>query len=213
MTLVEIIDDILFRSGQFIVGEIEASLINRNMFWAMTKRVLAYYEKHKPISSDLLIDITTDAYTFSSDIPWFISNISYNAANTDYYDHPIFARQRTTFVDRSYWRYNAPTLYTTLRGQFIITANYKYEYTETFDSGNLANIINVDIPCIDVSHDKFLDLVLADFLIGLGRSRRAFTLNDLPVLNDGSELASEGKELKESTKESLGIMNKWYNVI
>lgn len=45
----------------------------------------------------------------------------------------------------------------------------------------------------------FLNLCTAKFMIALGRSRRQFVLNEMPVQIDGSELASEGKELWETT--------------
>jgi hypothetical protein len=54
------------------------------------------------------------------------------------------------------------------------------------------------------SHDHvFFKLLQAYFLQGIGRSRRAFTLNDLPIIMDASDIASEGKEMESSAMEEL----------
>lgn len=49
----------------------------------------------------------------------------------------------------------------------------------------------------------FLNLVAAKFMIALGRARRQFILNELPVQIDSQELISEGNELWEATKERV----------
>jgi hypothetical protein len=47
--------------------------------------------------------------------------------------------------------------------------------------------------------------------LGVGRSRRAFTLNDLPIIMDASEIVQEGRELyKEVIEEELPKYQKFY---
>ena len=49
------------------------------------------------------------------------------------------------------------------------------------------------------------------FMIGIGRSRRAFTLNDLPILMDAGEIVSEGRELyREVIEEELPKYQKFH---
>jgi hypothetical protein len=57
----------------------------------------------------------------------------------------------------------------------------------------------------------FIKLCQAMFMIGVGRSRRAFTLNDLPIIMDASEIVQEGRELyKEVIEEELPKYQKFY---
>lgn len=50
---------------------------------------------------------------------------------------------------------------------------------------------------------KLLDLVCADFMIAVGRSRRSFQLSDSPVIIDGADLIAEGRELRAEVVEFL----------
>lgn len=49
----------------------------------------------------------------------------------------------------------------------------------------------------------FLNLVTAKFMTALGTSRNSFVINDLPVMLDGSDLISRGKELMDQTVETM----------
>lgn len=49
---------------------------------------------------------------------------------------------------------------------------------------------------VNFSNDEFFDLLEGMFLLALGQSRRAFTMNDLPIVSDADTLASRGQELK-----------------
>lgn len=60
-----------------------------------------------------------------------------------------------------------------------------------------------DLPTIDYDEDTFLDLLQGMFLKAVGMSRKAFTLNDLPLTTDGAEIASEGLSLEERAMEEL----------
>jgi hypothetical protein len=67
------------------------------------------------------------------------------------------------------------------------------------------------IDTINKDDDEFFDLLQAKFLQAIGRSRRAFTLNDLPITSDAADLVAEGKELEDKAMTDL-IENKmkWY---
>jgi hypothetical protein len=67
------------------------------------------------------------------------------------------------------------------------------------------------IDTITDDDDEFFALLSAKFMQAIGRSRRAFTLNDLPIISDAAEMVSEGKTLEDEAMQNL-IDNKmkWY---
>ena len=50
MTLDELVDYVMTESGEFIVGELETTQINRHRFHLITKRALAIYSKYRPLT-------------------------------------------------------------------------------------------------------------------------------------------------------------------
>lgn len=110
-----------------------------------------------------------------------------------------------------FFEYRDEVLYVSQSGMMDITAHYPYTWTETVD--NDGKVTEVLIDGIDPSHDQYIELVLADFLVAVGRSRRAFTLNDLPITMDAPDLVSEGLELRDKVKEALSDRGIWYRAI
>jgi len=110
------------------------------------------------------------------------------------------------------WTYEAPILYLTETGGMDITAHYSYVREETFDSEG--KIVEVDFDILDEGADRiFIDLVIGKFLQKVGRSRRAFVLNDLPIVTDASELVGEGIEREREARERLYEQSNWYDAI
>jgi hypothetical protein len=68
----------------------------------------------------------------------------------------------------------------------------------------------------DITYDDelFLDMVLGQYMMYIGESRKAFALSDLPFENDGSEIYADGKELFENALEELKEENStwWYAI-
>lgn len=110
------------------------------------------------------------------------------------------------------WRYEAPILYVTETGTMDITAHFSYIKFEIFDSNG--NIVDYDMEDLDEGKDRiFVDLVLAKFLQKVGRSRRAFRLNDLPIEYDAEALVGEGIELEREARERMYEQSNWYDAI
>lgn len=111
------------------------------------------------------------------------------------------------------WKYEKDDahgiLYLTENGQVTITAHYKFPRDEQRDSNGI--LTDVDIRYLDEGRDTILfDLVLGQFLQIIGRSRRAFQLEQNPVLFDASDLVLEGKELYDQAKQELYDQSKFY---
>ena len=69
------------------------------------------------------------------------------------------------------------------------------------------------IQTIDIENQKFMSLVAARFMITLGRSRRAFLLNDLPFQMDADMLITEGQDLYERTMQDIMTNSSFYLAI
>lgn len=110
------------------------------------------------------------------------------------------------------WHYENPILYTTETGTMDITAHYSYIREEIFDSDG--KLVDVDMEDVDEGVDRiFIDLVLAKFLQKVGRSRRTFRLNDLPIEYDAEAMVSEGIELEREARERMYNQSNWYDAL
>ena len=63
--------------------------------------------------------------------------------------------------------------------------------------------IEYRVDTITDADDEFFEILTGKFMKALGRSRRAFTINELPITMDASELVSEGDEMIRAAEESL----------
>jgi len=107
------------------------------------------------------------------------------------------------------WVYRKPKLYIPVSSDVEVVAVYRHPIVEVdptdADSGNF------DLPTISYSDEEFIDLLQGMFLRGLGQSRRAFTMDDLPITSDASEIASEGQALEEAAMERIeNVKAKFY---
>lgn len=97
------------------------------------------------------------------------------------------------------WEYRKPVLTIGINSELDIIAVYKHKLVSATEDGKI--VFRVDT--IDDCSDVFFNLLRARFLKALGRSRRAFTMQDLPITVDASELVSEGTDLEERVMEDL----------
>ena len=103
-------------------------------------------------------------------------------------------------------------LYTTETGRMDITAHYQYPVIDMVDS--TGKLIDAELKYIDPGKDEiFLEIILGRFLVTLGRSRRAFTMNSSPINFDASELVAEGTEKEREAKERLYENSNWWQSI
>lgn len=226
MTLDELIDYVMTESGEFIVGELETTQINRHRFHLIAKRALAIYSKYRPLTDrqTLTVDGSLDMTDISSgQTPAWISRVvpvsdssvggtgqgaaAFIYGNAGGLSDPYYASGRPRQIP---WEYNKPTLsVASSSGMYDITMHRHHTLDNIKkDASNL--VIDAELPSIDYADDIFFDILVGFFLMSLGRSRRAFTLNDLPVTMDGSDLVSEGETKVNEAKERLTEQSSWY---
>lgn len=227
MTLDELIDYVMTESGEFIVGELETTQINRHRFHLIVKRALAIYSKYRPLTDrqTLAVSASLNMTDISGGTtPAWISRVvpvndstsdggsSQSAAafiygNAGGLSDPYYASGRPRQIP---WEYNKPTLSVSgSDGMYDITMHRPHTLEDIEkDDNNL--VTEATIPSIDYADDIFFDILVGFFLMSLGRSRRAFTLNDLPVTMDASDLVSEGETKVNEAKERLTEQSSWY---
>lgn len=102
-----------------------------------------------------------------------------------------------------------PGLFTTETGRFDITAHYRYQRIENYSADG--NLEEVEYPRLeDNTREKILmDILSAVFLQAIGRGRRAFTYQDLPIKDDSEKLVAEGLEQYEAARKELYQRMDW----
>jgi len=209
MTLQEIFDRVMIEAGQFLISSDEIELDQRK-FKTLVERSLAYYSRYSPVVDHILVDIensesrqfTFDDTMYRYGIPDFIADlipIRVSGVVPYYlreYDRP---RSNLDIKVEFPWVYRKPVLTVPTNAQFDIKAVYKHK---------LKNIGTDKTPLWDVAtisddDQEFIDLITGRFMIAVGRQRRAFTINELPIQVDASTLVSEGQEKERTAKEEI----------
>lgn len=232
MKLSEIIETTLVDSGQFIVGDIEAMFLDTEKFWLLVQTVLVTYQRHRPYKWNETVQVSkTHTFTeqFEDDsvpeeqriktktIPEWVSEVLPvgvgNVYNNNFALNNVanaaatgFSRSEAREPMQWVWKYTKPTLYIPYTGRVDILCVSKYICNKEFSTGG--DLRDVDI--VGLEHSRiFMDMVTGKFMQAIGRSRRAFTLDDLPVTSDSDSLVSEGKELYDNAYELLEDRNDW----
>ena len=99
------------------------------------------------------------------------------------------------------WVYQNNTLYIPYSARVEILAFWSHPVIIEDATGTAASKIN--LPTITYDDAAFFDLLQGMFLKALGVSRRSFTINDLPIITDASDIASEGQSLEEAAMDEL----------
>lgn len=183
MTLQEIFDRILIDSGAFLIGSDDIEL-DTPKFQTLVRRVLGIYSKYCPVDEMQIIQTNNLAYEFADRIPTWISEVTpvsnpmlLNLYVNDSINTPI------NFV----WRYVKPYLMLPLAGTFNVVAVFPHAITAVPES-----VSDLEVLSISDVDDLFFKILTGYFMVGLGRSRKAFTVNEIPITNDASDMVSEG---------------------
>lgn len=205
MNLKEFFERVLVNSGQFQYP-VERIELNEPAFKVLVEMCIGIYNGYVPLTKHVTKDIYNSrqyTYTEKEGIPEWISKIMpiRIAGVVPYYfrgyDQPVanvYVKNEIPF------EYRKPTLTVPVSATYEIYGVYNHKLVEV-DLGNGKKTWTVD--SITDNEDEFLDLLTAKFLIGLGRSRRAFTMQDMPLTTDASDLVSEGKEMEKEAMEEL----------
>lgn len=217
MNLQEIFTRVLVRSGQYILKpkNIEIDIDN---FKVLVEDALEIYNKSVPYEKKYNEQIyyprriTLDE-NFDPEMgrpPSWLSEVTPVRVQGAGYNAALFGNYMPTTADeiqdpvQSPWNYNKQTHVLTVpySAKYDILAVYDHivEELEERDSNDQKLL---GVKTISAADSGFFMLLRSMFLQGIGRSRRAFTMSDLPILMDAEQLVSDGETLEEKALEEI----------
>lgn len=211
MDLNQMFQKVLVQSGQFLIPDTVIEL-KIDKFKLLVEQTLGVWNNYVPVDKHIYKNLDSGRqYTFTSNDP---DGIPRNIMDLQPIRisgvAPFFLSEYGRLGDsmeikKSFpWEYRRPTLTVPITGEFDLHCIYDHIITVDNTTGG-EPAYKVDT--ITVQDDEFFEILTGKFLQALGRSRRAFTLNELPITVDGSELVSEGKTMEDEAKADL-IENK-----
>jgi hypothetical protein len=220
MILSEIFQKVLVESGQFLLAADEIE-INPDRFLVLVKSSLAVFNKYDPLEKKFNLDAPQRLYTFtetSKDVQQNVVGIPDGIADvvpvriagiSPYFLRDFEGHRSDYLIEKAEWpwEYRKPNLYVPLNGTLDIHAWYKHKITETVNEDQTKSY---DLPTISEEDENFFGLLTAKFLKGLGGSRRAFTMTDLPLTTDAPELIAAGKEMEETFLKAMQDESKFW---
>lgn len=217
MLLSEIRDEVVIaRSGQFILDP-EDLEVDDKRFRVLVQSVLRKYNRYSPAHGKYNITTPSTNYTFlaSASLPtltgysvkgipdWLAGVLPIRSSGGFGIFQTIGLGDQFHFPDlekmRFAWEYRKPTLYVPFSGQFEVTWVKNHTVTQDENDNYQVETIGADTE----DHDTFFGLLTGSFLQTIGRYRRAFTIQEIPITMDASELVSEGNEMMERAEEDL----------
>jgi hypothetical protein len=192
--------------------------------WAFVKQQLDFYQKYLPETKSYNIWLPANFfYTFGEQkderVPEWVSSVIpiglYNVISTAVYfsassPYQVYKGNQELMNPRPFlWDYRKPRLYISEPGRFDVSCCYKFETIPQIEKGQ---VMDVEIVSFEPEW-VFYDLLLGQFLQMIGRSRRAFTYNELPITTDADQLVTEGTEMYNTAKETLFSLSTFLNVV
>lgn len=210
MTLKEIFNRVLVESGQFVVS---ADMIELDVdrFLVLVKATLGTVNKFDPVEKKFNLDLSGRHFKFTPETHDLLGNLVgiperivdlIPVRVTGVYPSYMreFDRHKSEYLSDKIpypWDYRKPDLHVPVNGQYELHAIYNHQIVKNAETKEWEcdTISDVD--------DDFFQLLTGKFLKGLGKSRRAFTLNELPITTDADQLVSEGQEMEDKAIENL----------
>jgi len=192
MTLEELNAFVLVNSNQYYIGESNVE-VDLQVLDGIANRAIGIFGNYRPSIQFALVDIQSQETKLADYNGVPILDIS-----DLYVTHPLLTE--VPIKVQSHWKYlkDNNTLYTTM-----LTGKY---YAKMFTLPTLCDI--------QLSETQFLNIVIGLYLQYVGSVRKGFTLNDIPISNDGAELYAKGEELVAKAIEDLQSFDStWYMAV
>lgn len=224
MTLQEMFDYVLTESGQFLLP-VENLEINRDRFLTLVRTTVGIFSAKHPYEKKFNLDFSKRNFVFNEGtvdinaqpigipdgvadlIPVRISGVSpfflrdHEAHNSQYLD------DKTSYP----WEYRKPILYVPIQGRYDLHAWYSHKVEEIKAAGETeGDTKTYEVKTIGYEDKVFFALLKAKFLRGTAHSRRAFTINDIPLLTDADSLLAEAKVMEDEALKELDDKTKFW---
>lgn len=225
MKIQEMFDYILIDSGQFLVP-VENLEINRDRFLTLVKATLGIFNTKYPHELKFNMDFPNRKKTFTADtlsisgqlvgipdgiadaVPVRIAGIApYFIREYQSHDSPYMNNKVPYPIE-----YRKPDLYVPVQGTYDVHAWYDHKIEEIVAEGETEGETKTyEVKTINFGDDEvFFKLLKAKFLKGTAGSRRAFTMQDIPLLTDADTLMTEAKALEEEANKELDDKTKFW---
>lgn len=189
MTIDGLRDYLLINSLQYFIGADDIEVTDE-VLQGLVKRALTTYANWRPLHYQS--EVKVDGYTSYIKLDDKGRRIL-NVINL-YFFEPILAGEAGA-VPWS-WDYNKDN------GQFRTEITGRYTM-ELLVMGTLEDYDDTTI--------ELMDMIQALYMMYVGSSRKSFNFGDQPFENDGADLYADGKELWETTLESVKTeQDNWY---
>ena len=212
MNIQQIWERTLITSSQFLLVKSKIE-INVDSFKVLVEDCLEEYNRCRPYSFQFDLNVQAVNWTFTPQndksglgrVPDWLAGVDpirtyLNGIASVGLNYNQSSNSELIVVTQYPFVYKKPMLTIPLVGNHKITAVYKHNIVETaLEDGK----ISYDLPTITLEDTWFFKLLRARFWQGIGRSRRAFSLSDIPITSDADALVSDGEALEEKTLEDL----------
>lgn len=211
ITLEDIKSQFLSTTGNYLIdgSEFEEFIgMKDSALIFILKRALATYSKYKPLRRTGVLELVSEKVfngTNSSGNPEDIPSIIIEIENKSrvWPLHFAMSSVRTMavptrssyYIPKNLWKYSARKLWFAMAaGNYV--CSYGVEYPIEVDGSVIS---------LSLEDDRFINLLMAEMMIAIGRSRKNFASKDLPFDMGGAEMASEGESLRSTTIEEIRI--------
>jgi len=192
MTLKELREYLFINSNQYFVGEKNLGVDDR-VLSGLIKRALMYYGNAKPkkymiygynIQSErTVIKFLQGNYSVGSD------NVNLNTKEVVnilgiYLADPVYFNQKIDIP----WKFD-------IRNKIL--------WIPLYGTFNIEFLIKPTLEDISFDDIEFLDMCLGLYMMYVAKTRKSFTLSELPFANDSDEMYNEGKELLENARQQV----------
>lgn len=218
MKITEMFDRVLLMSGVFLMPQDKVELNIQN-FKLLVEMTVGVYNGYVPRDLHARVPILssrqytfTDAFSANGEelgipeyvidaLPVRISGVVPYFFTGEYQRPPQTVTEKVQYP----FVYRKPVLTVPASAEYDLHLMYFHKVTKVQDSEDW------EVKTLSDADDEFLELLQAKFMMALGRSRRAFTMQDLPITVDASDLVAEGKALEEEAMEEIKEeKGKWY---
>ena len=203
MKLTVLADLVVQEAGQHLMGDTAALGLQLDKFWNLVQVCLGEYSRQIPIVKRMTL--STNKHTFPVPRPTHISEVIPTLIPAYGVSLPLDGDPTTVVFE-----YDSTTgefATNSVMGPWSIVAYYDYTYTETFDTNNV--LTEVDLPDITFRDLIFIKFVTAKFMMAIGRSRRAFTMQEMPTISDSNEMLADADKMMDDVNLYFEQMNDW----
>ena len=216
MNLRDIFDRILTESGQYLFT-LDGIELKVHSFKHLVQSTLHDYNKYSPKGVKMFANIEgSREHTFTEDsedcngnvvgIPdWLSDAVPIRISGTV----PFLLRPENRINPELQckntlpFQYNKPILTVSVSAEYIVEAVFRHRLVCKEDTPNTNDPKQWEIKTLTEEDGDFFGLLAARFMKTVGRSRRAFTIEDLPISADADTLVSDGKEKEAEVIEDL----------